>query len=146
MPFSMKFSSPAKKAARYEKDLRAALQAGNQPNTIATFVAAFNDLCQEKQAQLLFDLVLTYEPQLAGTTLLVKNISAARLRQAIALLSDNQLDEAALLICMAGRLSREAIDLLARRERAAYLAQYLAHDQLGQEIHPAGRTAELTRV
>jgi hypothetical protein len=117
MPFSMKFSSPGKKAAKYEKDLRAACQANNQPKVIAEFAKAFNRLYQEQQAQLLSDLILTYEPKIEDTAVLAQHIPAASWKKAFTLLADNQLDEAALRICADGGFDREAIDLLARRGR-----------------------------
>jgi hypothetical protein len=123
----MKFSFSDRKAANLEKALQKAVGANNQPKMVSLFCRSFALLFSEKKAERLSDLILAYSPQLEDVTSLEKNIPTVHLKQAVNLLSENQLDSAALLICDYCGYEREAIELLARRGQANELAVRLSN-------------------
>lgn len=124
------FSSPEKRAARFEKELRNAVLAHNQPKIISTFSEEFKFLLREKKTQLLSDLILAYVSTLKDVASLEEKIPSADLKQAVSFLAENKLDPAALMLCDFCGYRREAIELLARLGQANELARRLSKDNV----------------
>ncbi len=122
------FFSSKKIAARLEKDLRKAVLVKNQRKIASSFRKSFIFLLEEKNAKLLSALILSYGSKIEDFPSFERQISAAQLKQAIRILTENKLDTAALKICEYARYDTEAIEILAKRGQADDLAVYLRKD------------------
>jgi molecular chaperone DnaK len=125
-----RFSSPEKKAARFEKDLRSAVLAHDRQKIASAFGSEFQFLLRERRAEPLSGLILEYLREIEDVASFEKNIPSGQLRQAISFLTDNQFDPAALMLCDFCGYKQEAIELLARRGRANELAVRLSQDNV----------------
>ncbi len=116
--FLQTYFSPEKKAARLEKKLQKAVSDNDQQKIISIFCKEFMLLLQERKADLLSNLIISYSPKIEDIALLEKKISSSDFKQAISFLEKNKLEDAALKICDYFEFDTEAIEILAKQGQA----------------------------
>ncbi|MGC9337223.1 MAG: hypothetical protein ACP5EQ_03910 [Candidatus Cloacimonadia bacterium] len=87
--FLKTYFSPEKEAARLEKKLQEAISANNQQELISIFCKEFMLLFRKKKAQLLSNLVLSYDSKIENITSIENKISSVYLKQAVNFLEEN---------------------------------------------------------